>query len=477
MRPKNSAARERLESVLLQTGLSSAIDLSKKLNISVPTLHRILHERGNQIVRLGSTKQARFALRRSLRGKRETIPVYSINEQGQGFNVGNLDLIAPQGSLFNLQKLGWPTDTEHSNGVWDGLPYPLYDMRPQGYLGRIFAKQAAIDYGVPTDPNCWSDDDIVDILSRKGQDTPGNLIIGDDAYQLWLQSIASPTAAIQTGCEAQHYPALANAAAALIGYGSSAGGEFPKFTAKRSLEGSKTPHVIVKFSGGDDSIPVRRWSDLLICEHLALQVLKTNTNLQAATSRIIKGEGRTFLELERFDRCAEFGRLPLISLAMLNAAFIGSGYGDWPTVLEKLVALGIAPKALVQEVLILWWFGCLIANNDMHLGNLSFQCTQHERQTISLRLSPAYDMLPMLYAPLSGGEVPLRQFTVALPKPQQTTAWQIAYEAAICFWQLVSQHDAISPSFKEISKINLQQLMQFKQLIKTKGKAQSTGPF
>ena len=471
MRPKNAAARERLNSVLLQTGLTSAINLSEKLNVSIPTLHRILHERGDQIIRLGATKKARFALRRSLRGKKEAIPVYMINELGQGFNVGNLDLIAPQGSLFNLQKLGWPNDAEHLNGIWGGLPYPLYDMRPQGYLGRIFAKQAAIDFDVPTDPNCWSDDDIVIMLSRKGADTPGNLIIGDDAYQLWLQSIASQAPSIQAGCEAQHYPALANAATALIGCGSSAGGEFPKFTIKRILAGSHTPHVMVKFSGGDHSIPVQRWSDLLICEHLALQVLKTNTSLQAAKSRIIKSEGRTFLELERFDRYAEWGRLPLISLAMLDAAFVGSSHGDWPKVLEKLVALGIVPKAVVQEVLVLWWFGRLIANNDMHLGNLSFQFAQHEGQELSLRLSPAYDMLPMLYAPLSGGEVPLRQFTVALPLPQQVTAWQIAYEAALCFWQLVSEHDGISLSFREIGQINLQQLIQIPAVNKAKGPA------
>ena len=58
MRPKNSSARERLDAVMLQTGLTSAITISEKLGISVQTLHRILHERGDQIVRLGSTKRA-----------------------------------------------------------------------------------------------------------------------------------------------------------------------------------------------------------------------------------------------------------------------------------------------------------------------------------------------------------------------------------------------------------------------------------
>ena len=80
MRPKNEAARERLDSIMLRSGLASAISLSDKLGVSVATLHRMLHERGDQIVRLGSTKQARFALRRIVRGKRTPIPVYLINE-------------------------------------------------------------------------------------------------------------------------------------------------------------------------------------------------------------------------------------------------------------------------------------------------------------------------------------------------------------------------------------------------------------
>ncbi len=152
MRPKNSSARERLDAVMLQTGLTSAITISEKLGISVQTLHRILHERGDQIVRLGSTKRARFALRRLLRGKNVPIPIYLIDASGQGTPVGFLDLIAPAGSFMRLQPLGLPIAQDYANGVWDGLPYPLYDMRPQGYLGRIFAKQIAQYLDVPTDP-------------------------------------------------------------------------------------------------------------------------------------------------------------------------------------------------------------------------------------------------------------------------------------------------------------------------------------
>lgn len=67
--------------------------------------------------------------------------------------------------------------------------------------------------------------------------------------------------------------------------GSSAAGEFPKFTAMRMLEGSPVS-MIVKFFGADASAAVRRWSDLLVCEHLALETLSAELGIRAAQSAI-----------------------------------------------------------------------------------------------------------------------------------------------------------------------------------------------
>lgn len=465
MRPQNTAARAQLDSILRHQGLSSAADLAGKLGVSIPTILRILHERNDEVVRLGTTKLSRYALRRTLRGKTDPIPVYRINEQGQGLHCGTLNLIAPQGSLLPLRDLGWPTDSEHVAGIWGGLPYPLYDMRPQGYLGRSFARKAAIDLDVPPDPDAWSDDNIVYVLSRRGADTSGNLIVGDDAYTLWLQSVASPEPAIPPEQQASRYAQLAMEATAMVGGGSSAGGEFPKFTAKRILADSATPHVIVKFSGADASAPVQRWSDLLICEHLALQALRSNTQISVERSRILQAEGRTFLEVERFDRSGEFGRMPLISLSSLDAVFIGLGSGDWPALTEKLVKLAMVPEVLAHESLVLWWFGRLIGNNDMHLGNLSFQFDPEQGRGSPLRLAPTYDMLPMLYAPLSGGEIPVRQFEPALPLPRHAEAWKLAWAAAVDFWEAASRDDRISESFREICSANGAQLSRLRSTV------------
>lgn len=458
MRPQNTVARAQLDSILRRQGLCSAAELADQLGVSIPTILRIIQARSDEIVRMGTTKLARYALLRALRGKADPIPVYRINAQGQGLHCGMLNLIAPSGSILSLRSLGWPTDAEHVSGVWDGLPYPLYDMRPQGYLGRCFARKAAIDLEVPPDPDAWSDDHIAYVLSRRGADTLGNLIVGDDAYTLWLQSIAAPESAIPPEQQASRYAQMATEATAIVGGGSSVGGEFPKFTAKRTLADSATPHVIVKFSGADASAPVQRWADLLVCEHLALQAIQSNTPLLAARSRILQAEGRTFLEVERFDRSGEFGRMPLISLTSLDAAFIGLGSGDWPVLTEKLVKLAMIPKALTFESLVLWWFGRLIGNNDMHLGNLSFQFDPEQGKNATLRMAPAYDMLPMLYAPLSGGEVPARQFTPELPLPRHAEAWKLACTAAVDFWGTSSRDDRISKSFRDICSENQVQL-------------------
>lgn len=466
MRPQNDIARVRLDAVLRRLGVSSAASIAKTLGVSIPTLHRILHERANEVVRLGTTKFARYALRRPLQGVVAPVSVYMIDEFGRVALYGSMDLISPDGAVLNLQNLlGYPTDNEHAAGVWGGLPYPLYDMRPQGYLGRNFARLIASDFDVPPDPEKWSDDHIVNVLSRRGVDTSGNLIVGDIAYKRWLESMASLEPAITEAQLADRYLQLASEAVMYVGSGSSAGGEFPKFTARRALEKSTTPHVIVKFSGAEASLPVTRWADLLVCEHLALEALRTN-HLSAAKSRIVQAGGRTFLEVERFDRCGEFGRLPLISLSSLDAAFIGLGSGDWPLLIERLVALSIVPATLLFETQVLWWFGRMIANNDMHLGNLSFQFKPKPAQAPTLYLSPAYDMLPMLYAPLSGGEVPPRQFSPVLPLPHQTEAWQVAHVIATCFWEAASQDERISLPFREICLANLVQLNQLKLLTK-----------
>jgi hypothetical protein len=68
------------------------------------------------------------------------------------------------------------------------------------------------------------------------------------------------------------------------------------------------------------------------------------------------------------------------------------------------VAAGIVHEEAIPAVDLLWAFGTLIGNTDMHGGNLSFLTEQGQ----PYQLAPAYDMAPMAFAPPAEGIVPQR---------------------------------------------------------------------
>ncbi len=467
MRPRNEAARSQLTTALSRRAAASASDLAVQLGVSVPTLHRLLRELGSAVIATGAARRTRYALRRPVRGDASALPVYAVDATGRAEHIGDLALVQPQGSCMGLGGTPWPVPEGSRDGWWGGLPYPLYDMRPQGYLGRQLARAEHRQFSVSANPEEWSDDDVAHVLSRIGSDVSGNLIVGNAAFERWQASmVASPPGragkAASKPAIGRAYARLAEQAVAAGVPGSSAAGEFPKFPALRELAGSDTPHVLVKFSGADGARAVQRWSDLLVCEHLALECTAALPGVASARSRIVASNGRTFLEVERFDRHGESGRSPLVSLGTLDAALIGDGSSDWPRLASRLHAAGLLGADDVQRIEHLWWFGRLIANTDMHTGNLSFR---PHGPPAALSLAPIYDMLPMLYAPLAGGEVPARNFEPPLPLPPQRATWTAACTAAIAFWLRAATDTRISEAFRRVCSASGQRLEQVTQRI------------
>jgi hypothetical protein len=448
MRPRNQSARDQLLAVLGRRASASASELADALQVSTPTLHRLLQEVPGQVVVAGRARRTRYALRRPVRGDLADLPLYEVDETGRAELLTQITPVHPQGTHADFSGTGWAVPEESATGWWDGLPYPLHDMRPQGYMGRQFARAEHRQLAVSENPQDWSDDDVLFVLARTGADVSGNLILGNPAYEAWLARKVAEPSVIDEKDLAPAYAAMAERAIAAGVPGSSAAGEFPKFAALRHLPGAATPHVLVKFSGNDDSPPVRRWSDLLVCEHLALECALSIEGIASPPSRIVVHAGRTFLEVERFDRHGLHGRSRLSSLATLNAALVGEGTTDWTRLAARLVAMGLLAPADAQAVERLWWFGRLIANTDMHTGNLSF------RARSTLTLAPCYDMLPMAYAPLPGGEVPARDFRPSLPLPTQRPAWSAACDAAQTFWRLAADDDRISSAFRGVCVAN-----------------------
>lgn len=421
--------------------------LLKDINRS--TLMRLLDQFGPEVIRRGGSRRSRYALRRSLRGRSESLPLYRIDAGGTGHVVGALDLTYPDGSaLAFTQPFAWPLDREGEmrDGWFEGLPYPLLDMRPQGFLGRNFAHLYGQSLEVAENLNDWTDDDVAYVLATLGHDQSGDLILGERAYQRHLDARHNwESRVIATRQIAVAYPNQAELALAQGVAGSSAAGEFPKFTAMRELNGEPVS-VIVKFSGADDSAAVRRWADLLVCEHLALETLSAELGLATARSTVHRYAGRSFLEVVRFDRCGPHGRLPVCALSSLNGALLGKAGASWPALAAALYQNGWLPAAAVGQVALIWWFGRLIANTDMHEGNLSFHP--------GLSLAPVYDMLPMRYAPQRGGEVPPQTYAPALPLPTEALEWHRAALAAVVYWTRCAADARISGSFQAICAEN-----------------------
>ena len=438
-----------LRQSLMQNPRATSGELCRLLkNVNRSTLMRLVAQIENEVIRRGGSRRTRYALRRALRGRSNSLPLYRIDAAGAGHTVGRLDLTYPEGSALSFSEpFAWPLEQgEMSDGWFDGLPYPLLDMRPQGFLGRNFAHLFWQALEVPENLSDWSDDDVVHVLTTYGYDQSGDLILGDLAYQRHLDARRDwESHLIADDQVARTYPEQAKLALAQGIAGSSAAGEFPKFTARRILNGDPVS-VIVKFSGAEDSAAVRRWSDLLVCEHLALETLRSELGIPAARSAIHRHAGRTFLEVVRFDRNGAHGRLPVCSLASLNGALLGKAGVSWSTMAAEMQRHDWLAVETVETVSVIWWFGRLIANTDMHDGNLSFQP--------GLALAPVYDMLPMRYAPLRGGEVPPQAYEPSLPLPAEALAWNKAARAARVYWTRCAADSRVSADFQRICTEN-----------------------
>ena len=428
-----------------------AAQLLGQLGVSRATLMRAVRAAGDSVLTIGRARRTAYAARRQLRGSSVPLPVFRVDRNASASQVGHLHLAHPDGCLFEFRDtLEWPLDADMRDGWFEGIPYMLQDLRPDGFLGRAFAREHAPLLQVGEDPRSWSDDDVLYALSLLGSDLSGNYIVGEPAYRLWLERLQRPLDRVTDANLAQAYPEKAQYSMEHGTADSSAGGEFPKFTAVRELGGLPV-HVIVKFSGSDESPGTERWSDLLVCESLASQCVSGLQGLSAADSRIHRAGGRTFLEVVRFDRHEAHGRSAMCSWAAINSTWFGLNGRPWTEGAARLIERELIDKETCDAITRLRHFGLLIGNSDMHDGNLSFVPGDP-----GLRLAPVYDMLPMIYAPQRGVELPQRSFTARLPLPAERELWQQAAQAALDFWSRASRDTRISEGFRQICASNAQ---------------------
>lgn len=444
----SASPADRLLPALRLRGVASAAQLMADLGISQPTLSRWF-KATPEVIAIGRARATRYALAHTVGREGSRWPLYRLDANAQVHQLGHLQAL--HGGAFHLQPdvpLPALMQDEYADGLHPGLPWFLDDQRPQGFLGRSFARRVAAQIAANPDLNLWRADDVVLALLRFGADMPGDLVLGDAALQAAMTQRLDPEPAIAPEDITQVFPQLADAVLRGEVVGSSAAGEQPKFTARLQTADGHAQPVIVKFSERTEHSGGARWADLLHCEALAGDVLREH-GLPAARSTVYQADGRAFLCSERFDRTAAGGRRGFVSLAALDAAHYGHGRIDWWTFADQLQRDGWLDADDARLLRLTGWFGALIGNTDMHLGNAGLILTD----TRPLALAPAYDMLPMLWRPSAQGEVVPREFLPPLPLPRQREDWQQASRMARSFWQRAACGTTLSPAFRRVAEV------------------------
>ena len=194
-----------------------------------------------------------------------------------------------------------------------------------------------------------------------------------------------------------------------------------------------------------------RWRDLLICEHVALETLGQG-KVEAARSALSAARGRTFLEIERFDRTAK-GRIGMVSLLAYDAQHIGQ-MDNWAATATRMASRNLLQDADADRLRLLEAFGRLIGNTDRHYGNISLLI-----RSGSWSLAPAYDMLPMIYAPING-ELIERDFDPSALRPTVDTLrqWTQALDLALRYWKTLARDERLSSAFRSRCALHAAQL-------------------
>ena len=438
--------RENLAPLIRARGPVSATELAAVLRVNRTTIVRVLADFGDELVTMGATRSTRYALRRPVGNAGNLWPIYAVDESGQARLWAELESLYERRwrILWAGTPPAWADRFANREGLWEGFPFFLSGARPQGFLGRAIAMQISRSLPVPDDPRRWSDDDTLVYLQAASEDLPGSHVVGDDCLRRALaRSVFHETADwIDADERATRYPEMARLAATALP-GTSAGGEQPKFlTTVGDGHGNFHP-VLVKFSPPMDQAAGQRWADLLLCEFHAHEVL-AEIGLATTGACVIDAAGRRFLEVPRFDRVGAGGRRGVVSLESLHDAAVGSrGLRNWPTAALELQQEGLVDAEAVATVRRLHAFGELIGNTDMHFGNLSFWL----EDTLPFHVAPAYDMLPMLWAPGLQGEIVNRTFSPAPPLPAAHAQWREAMEWAAVFWERVAANARLSADF------------------------------
>ena len=424
-------------------------ELLTTLNVSQATLSRTIHALPNALqFRVTGVRTPKYGLLRRLPGNLAAQQkVYRITPQGGVTEVGMLSLLAGGETLTQFGAF---------NRLYVGLPPSMTFAAPSGFLGRQAAHSVAAELQLPESLRDWSDDYRAAFLIARGSNLPGDLVFGDSALAQALDARKAAPIASHDKLQAYSAMTLAIQSAAL---GSGVGGEQPKFLAFTEDKG----HVIVKFAALGT-----RMAELLQMECVALECL-ANAGLPCAKAQFLTHvlthftghEGHAFLEVERFDRAGATGRIGMVSAGALDDELFGQR-DSWSQFAQRCEASRLLKPASAQRLHTMAAYSELIANTDRHFENISLMLDERGKVT---DLAPAYDLLPMKYAPIGGGVDPA--LSRVAPKlgliGGRADVWTVASLAATAFWSRCRDDQSLSLSraMRELAAENLGVVREF----------------
>jgi hypothetical protein len=335
----------------LQEGTATSVELEGISDASQSGVARVLRALVDEgrVLRMGRARAARYGYRRVIESIGAQWPLRRVDESGDIEDLGILFSLTADEYYLDVgpgaieRGFAWA-------GLSHGLPYFLQDQRPGGFLGRALPGRYP-ELDLPQRVADWNDDQYLRYLTLRGSTAVGDLILGDGAFDDYLASL--PQRQLLPRSErAARYPVLAQEAMSGALTGSSAHGEHPKFTTVLQQGGGTTAggpaEVIVKFSPFMSSAVGRRWGDLLVGEHHAHRVL-SEAGVSACSSEIIEAGDRIFLEVQRFDRRGEQGRVGVSSFLAIDNGVIG-GSKNWLAAATRLHDLKRIDAATLETV-------------------------------------------------------------------------------------------------------------------------------
>jgi len=416
----------------LTRGPKTAEQLTSVLGISQPTLSRSIRELSQSVTSFRVTGQRTplYALLRQLpMGINPRQRIHRYLSQGHIRPFADVEFLAGGATLERVGKV---------TTLYDGLPPYIAFAAPSGFLGRQIAQHAAGTQPFPASLKDWSDEHRIAYLFTQGLNLPGNLVFGDGPLQKEMELRAAvPIPAAET---LAHYAEMASALKT-ASYGSSAGGEQPKFLSLTEGPG----HVIVKFAKLGS-----RMAELLPLEHLALRSLG-EVGVPAAPTRLLAAGDCVFLEVVRFDRVGAAGRIGMLSAGSIDDEFFGRR-DSWPEFAARCEQAKYLPPGDARRVETMAAFSELIGNTDRHFENLSLLIDEDGEYK---GIAPAYDILPMRYASIGGGMDPdLTPIEPKIgtngPKPE---VWERAARAAERFWLSAQTEVLAAPLSQEMRRL------------------------